>query len=69
MTCVECVETIAGVETTLTGMPATLTLTASTGAVANSTSSLAGTYVLGFRVTDSASPADWDEYEVTIVLS
>jgi hypothetical protein len=55
---------------TTSTLPAGFTLTsASTGEISLTTSTTAGTYTLGFRVTDSASPANHVDYEVTVVLS
>jgi methionine-rich copper-binding protein CopC len=55
---------------TTSSLPTGFTLTsASTGEISLTTSTTAGTYTLGFRVTDSASPANHATYEVTVVLS
>jgi hypothetical protein len=55
---------------TTSTLPTGFTLTsASTGEISLTTASTAGTYTLGFRVTDSASPANHADYEVTVVLS
>jgi hypothetical protein len=51
-------------------LPTGITLTAATGVLTiSSSTSVAGTYTLAFRVTDSSSPAQWDEYEVTVIVT
>jgi hypothetical protein len=50
-------------------LPTGFTLTASSGKIALSTSTVAGTYTLGFRVEDGSTPANWATYEVTVVLT
>ena len=50
-------------------LPTGFTLTSSSGKIALANTTSAGTTTIAFRVEDSASPANWDTYEVTVVLA